>query len=121
MITVLSPITTYTTSMLPIQSRTPLPILKEPIDLQNAGRIENLASLGTDGSFYSVAFSPDGQILAGGSWDKSVKLWRVIDRSLLQTLQGHTEPMTTLAFSPDGQMQASGSKEGTIQLCGVYS
>jgi len=38
---------------------------------------------------YSVAFSPDGQILASGS-GKTVRLWRVSDGTLLSTLKGHT-------------------------------
>jgi WD40 repeat protein len=38
----------------------------------------------------SVAFSPDGSMIASGGWDNTIKLWRVSDGALLRTLEGHT-------------------------------
>ena len=57
---------------------------------------------------HSVAFSPDGQILASGSIDNTVRLWLVSDGTLLRTLEGHTGSVLSVAFSPDGQTLASG-------------
>ena len=44
------------------------------ISWQNPTRVATL--IGHSSSVYSVAFSPDGQTLASGSWDNTIKLWR---------------------------------------------
>ena len=64
----------------------------------------------------SVAFSPDGKMLASGSHDETVRLWRVSDGSLLRTLEGHTAAVSNVAFSPDGQTLASGAQDHTVRL-----
>jgi WD40 repeat protein len=70
-------------------------------------------------SVYSVAFSPDGRLLASGDWDKTIKLWDVATGSLVRTLKGHTGGVNSVAFSPDGRLLASGSGDGTIKLWDV--
>jgi WD40 repeat protein len=64
----------------------------------------------------SVAFSPDGRLLASGSRDKTIKLWEVASGSLVRTLTGHTDSVFSVAFSPDGRLLASGSDDNTIRL-----
>jgi WD40 repeat protein len=67
----------------------------------------------------SVAFSPDGQTLASGSHDKTIKLWDVKTGKLRYTLRGHSGSVRSVAFSPDGQTLASGSGDKTIKLWDV--
>jgi len=63
----------------------------------------------------SVAFSPDGTLLA--SADNTVRLWRVSDGTLLHTLEGHTNGVESVAFSPNGVILASaGTWDNTIRL-----
>src|SRR4051812_9113284 len=39
----------------------------------------------------AIALSPDGQTLASGSDDKTIKLWDMRNGQLLRTLDGHQE------------------------------
>jgi WD40 repeat protein len=65
---------------------------------------------------WSVAFSPDGQRLASGSHDKTIKIWDAASGRCLQTLKGHDHWVSSVAFSPDGQRLASGSYDKTIKI-----
>jgi RNA polymerase sigma factor (sigma-70 family) len=55
----------------------------------------------------SVAFSPDGKLLATGSQDHTVGLWEPATGRILGRFRGHTGPVRGVAFSPDGQLAAS--------------
>ena len=66
----------------------------------------------------SIAFSPDANILASGSNDGTVRLWRVGDGALLNTLEDlvPNELITQVAFSPDGQLLAAVSTYPKLRL-----
>jgi WD40 repeat protein len=66
-------------------------------------------------SVMSVSFSPDSEILATASKDKTVKLWTRNGR-LIKTLTGHKGWVTGVSFSPDGSMLATASDDGTVKL-----
>ena len=65
---------------------------------------------------WSVAFSPNGQTLASGSQDRTIRLWCLNNGKFKRTLMGHRDAVNSVAFSPDGQTLASGSWDGTIRL-----
>lgn len=65
---------------------------------------------------WSTTIAANGQILATGSQDNSIKVWALNTGQLLQTLVGHTDTVRSLAISADGRILASGSGDSTIKL-----
>ena len=65
---------------------------------------------------YDVAFSPDGSILASGSYDKTVLLWDLTDGSVIAKLEGHKDQVFRVNFSPNGELLATCSGDGTSIL-----
>lgn len=59
----------------------------------------------------SVAFSPDGKLLATGSFDKSIKLWDPATLKETRQLDGHADLVLALTFSKDGHRLVSGSQD----------
>lgn len=69
------------------------------------------------GAVNSVAFSPDGQILASADQEGVIVLWDVGTGQIVgQPLTGHRGPISSLAFSTNGQILASAGNDQTIRL-----
>jgi WD40 repeat protein len=67
-----------------------------------------LGTLGEhNGIVWSVAFSPDGQLLASVSSDATAKIWDWRSKTLIKSLDFPAE-VSSVSFSPDGQILAIG-------------
>jgi len=69
----------------------------------------------------SVAISPNDEIVASGSWDDTIILWRAFDGAMLHHLRGHSESVFSIAFSPDSSTLASCDAVGQVILWDVES
>ncbi|MFM9965247.1 MAG: c-type cytochrome domain-containing protein [Planctomycetaceae bacterium] len=70
-------------------------------------------------AIYAAELSPDGKLLATGSYDQKVKLWNVETGAEVRTLHGHNDAVYDVAFHPNGQILASASGDRTVKLWNV--
>ena len=74
---------------------------------------------GHEGPVSSLAFSPTGNLLASGSWDKTVRIWNVFSRSHAVEPYQLSADVLALAFRPDGKEIAVSSLDGQVMFFDV--
>ncbi len=74
---------------------------------------------GHQGDVYCVTWSPQGDFIASGGADQTVRLWDVGAQRISATFMGHTGDVGGVSFSPDGLRLASTSEDGTVRIWNV--
>ncbi|HEX6553860.1 MAG TPA: NB-ARC domain-containing protein [Ktedonobacteraceae bacterium] len=82
---------------------------------RDSGKILNLTWQAHTAAVQALAFSPDEQMLATGSWDGTIKLWNLENGAWLWLGQ-HTGSIHRLVFTPDGRTLVSGGDDAAIRL-----
>jgi WD40 repeat protein len=73
----------------------------------------------------SIAFNREGNLLASGSSDATVRLWKIaaamstIPLKEQTILEGGAGEVRCVAFSPDGKILAAGNRYGTVRVWDV--
>ncbi|CAN6447186.1 unnamed protein product [Victoria cruziana] len=62
-----------------------------------------------------LSISEDQGILYSGSWDRTVKVWRVSDSKCLESIRAHEDAVNSVVAAPDG-LVFTGSADGTVKV-----
>jgi WD40 repeat protein len=82
---------------------------------QLATSVRRVISTVHEDGHVSMSFSPDGQWLATGSWDKTARIWQ-LEPVPEQLLVGHNDAVNEVIFSPDSQWLATRGEDNTARL-----
>ena len=66
----------------------------------------------------NVLYSKDGSILVSSSMDKTIKVWNVKTRTLVETFKGHKKSISSICFMGDDRKRwiISSSIDGEIRI-----
>lgn len=89
---------------------------KEKVTLYSRDGAEPKTLTGLDGdTLMTVAFSPNGQVIASGGWKGCLSLWNRNGEAITRQQTG-AGSFNAIDFSPNGEMLATGSNDGKVRL-----
>eukprot|EP00730_Choanoeca_flexa_P014756 TRINITY_DN656_c0_g1_i1.p1 TRINITY_DN656_c0_g1~~TRINITY_DN656_c0_g1_i1.p1 ORF type:complete len:499 (+),score=85.34 TRINITY_DN656_c0_g1_i1:77-1498(+) len=101
-----------------LNPETVIPIVYQPQAIFRVRGISQCSATipGHADNIVDAYFSPDGQKLATGSGDKTVRFWDVNTLTPKQTCKGHKHWVQCIAWSPDAAYVASGGRDNEVRI-----
>ncbi len=90
-----------------------------PVNAQE--KLETVVQRGHSLAVKTVCFSPDGNYLASGSEDKTIKIWEFSSGRELKTLNGHQSEVNQVLFTGDGMQLISASRDYHVYFWDIRS
>lgn len=84
-------------------------------DAEN-GRYRSVTLKGHDHNIMSASYSPDGELIATGSRDNSIRVWRSSTGEQVMLLKESADDVMEVEFSPDGKSIAFASFARTVEI-----
>jgi WD40 repeat protein len=97
------------------EALSPMALVFNPASIDGV-RSWTIETIGHRGPVYSLAYSPDGRLLASACADGVIRLWNCQDGRFERALLGHGDAVRAVTWSPDGKYLASGSDDTTVRL-----
>jgi ribosome assembly protein 4 len=63
-----------------------------------------------------IQYSPDGNLIASASFDKSIRIWGGFTGKFIMVFRAHVQSVYQVAWSADSRLLVSSSKDSTIKL-----
>ncbi len=86
-----------------------------------AQSLETIIQHGHELEVVSVTVSPDSNLVATGSIDKTIKLWDLTSAREVRTFFGHQKSVRAIDFSKDGKLIASCGNDVMAKIWDVYT
>lgn len=67
-------------------------------------------------AIFDLDISPDGELVASASADRSTRLWSLAEGKLIRTLEGHTGYVLAAAFSPANDRLATAGDDAEVKV-----
>lgn len=85
-----------------------------PSSALNKATEEAIELKGHTSFVFCVAFTPQGNLLASGSYDETVRIWDLKRGKCLRVLPAHADPVAAVGFSGDGSVLCSAGHDGLL-------